>query len=551
MRRKAESKVSFVTKKVKADTYQVISDASKHVEDEFKGLYFTTEDTSKTILMPPIPIKTLCSLVSQNNILSQCVEAMEVNIDGTGYSFVAVNSDTPIDEVELARAENFFSEPFPGTSFIKIRRKLRRELESCGNGYLEVLRNAAKDIIAIRNIPVQFIRFVKLDSPVWVKKIFKRNGEDVEITMLDRERRFVHKSGNTTFYYKEFGVVRGLNRLTGEWVGEGGTLDEANLATELLVFDVNPGIETPYGLPRWINQMPSVLGSRKAEEQNLEFLDAGGLPSVMIIVQGGTLSAKVTEQLKLYLSGDSANKGVVIEAQPSSGSLDSVGRVDVKVERFGSEQIKDSMYSNYDKSTEDHVRVSFRLPSLFIGKSPDYNFATALTSYMVAEAQVFQPERDEFDDIINKTLMKGLGIQTLKFKSNPITLKNADNQIKILPLVASVVEADSLVKEINLLTGFNLVAKEGIDLPPIQPPNLQDETIKSEGVNTTELITLASDWAKIKGLTTTKFEFSEEFSQEVLQKVDNLSKADNEVFVQLVTNFVFGSESIDILNHQH
>jgi capsid portal protein len=52
---------------------------------------------------------------------------------------------------------------------------------------------------------------------------------------------------------------------------------------------------------------------------------------------------------------------------------------------------------------------SARLPPLFLGYAADYNFATAQTSYMVAEARVFEPERTEFDDLMNKTIIKELG----------------------------------------------------------------------------------------------------------------------------------------------
>ena len=166
--------------------------------------------------------------------------------------------------------------------------------------------------------------------------------------------------------------------------------------SELLILGINPDVTTPYFLPRWINQLPSVIGSRAAEEQNLQFLDAGGLPPAIVFIQGGTLIKDTSDQLRMYLSGLNKNKNraVVVEVQSVSGSLDAAGKVDVKVERFGSAQSQDSMFTNYDEVTEEHVRVGFRLPPLFLGKAVDYNFATAQTSYMVAEAQVFLPERD-------------------------------------------------------------------------------------------------------------------------------------------------------------
>ena len=153
---------------------------------------------------------------------------------------------------------------------------------------------------------------------------------------------------------------------------------------------MNDDPETPYGIPRWINQLPSALGSRKAEEQNLDFLDSGGIPAAIIFINGGQVATDSSSTLKDYVSGKNRqkNKAVVVELQSTSGTIDKAGSTSVQVERFGSETIKDSMYRNYDKDCEEHVRLAFRLPPIFLGKASDYNYATAVVAYQVAEAQV-------------------------------------------------------------------------------------------------------------------------------------------------------------------
>jgi hypothetical protein len=204
--------------------------------------------------------------------------------------------------------------------------------------------------------------------------------------------------------------------------------------------------------------MPSVVGSRKAEEQNLQFLDSGGMPPAIIFVQGGTLAKDTSDQLRTYLSGQNKNKNraVVVEAQSSSGSLDAAGNVKVLVERFGAERAQDAMYMKYDVLTEEHVRVGFRIPPIFLGKPADYNFSTAQTAYMVAEAQVFSPERLAFDEAINMSLMKEMGFKTLKIKSNPIMLKDIDNQMNMLSLAKDLSTRESMLETINKATGYNL-----------------------------------------------------------------------------------------------
>ena len=348
----AEPKVTFVQKVIGGDTYLVMSDSATQLEDEFSNMYYTTASTSNVVLQPPYEPKRLMQLVTHNNVLSQCIEAMEVNIDGTGYEFVSVVEGEEGDEQERKTLEAFFNEPYPGKSFIQIRRKLRRDLEGVGYAFIEVLTNLAGEPVGFRNLESYSMRFVKLDDPVLVTKTINRNGVDIELQMYERERRFMQKVGNQKLYYREFGTTRMLDKFSGEWEKEGTPIPPERQATQLVYFDVNPDTSGPYSVPRWINQLPSVVGSRKAEEQNLEFFDAGGMPPAIIFIQGGTLAKDASDQLRGYLSGKNKNRNraVVVEAQSSSGSLESAGSVQVRVERGGAERANDARFANYDKN---------------------------------------------------------------------------------------------------------------------------------------------------------------------------------------------------------
>jgi PBSX family phage portal protein len=449
----------FIQKIIKGDTYLVLNQAQQFPEDEFQGLYYSTINSSFVFLQPPFDPKYLAQLVTQNNILAQCVEAMEVNIDGTGHELDPIDPEKEGDKEEITRINAFLAEPYPNQSIVSIRRQLRVDLESFGWGAIEVLRNAKGDMVGLRNVPGWLMRWVRLDEPIQVTKTVMRDGKDVEIKYWDRERRYATRTGTNKYtFYRDFGTSRQIDMETGEWESDTKQIDPKRRGSEILMFTVWKDVQTPYGLPRWINQLPSVLGSRKAEESTLEFLDAGGMPPAIFFVEGGTLAADMADQLKQFLSGNLKSKarGVVVEAQSSSGSLDSSGKVSVKTERFGHDAAKDSMYLQYDERMESHVRVGFRLPPLFVGKAQDYNFATAQVGYMVAEAQVFQPERQEFDEVFNRTIMKELDAKTVKYRSKPITLKDATAQITALKDAKGMVEGKDWINEANKVTGLSL-----------------------------------------------------------------------------------------------
>lgn len=560
---KTPPNVHFIQKAIRGDTYTVLADSALEPEDEFTDLYWSQSSSQNVILTPPYEPKRLHRLSSQNNVLNQCIEAMEVNIDGTGYDFVPAEGldASAINEAEKKLVTSFFNEPIPGKTFLQIRRRLRRDMESTGYGFLEVLRNVKGDVVGFRNIDSHAIRFVKLDAPVMVAKTITRGGTDIEIKMLDRERRFVQNVQSSSYglhYYREFGTTRHCSRITGEWESETNVIDQNNRATELIVFNVNPDVMSPYGIPRWINQLPSVLGSRKAEEDNLEFLDSGGMPPAIIFVQGGVLAGTAADQLNHYLTGQlkNRNRAVVVEVQSSSGTLDATGSVQVKVERFGSERANDALYQSFDKNAEEHVRIGFRLPPLFIGRSNDYSFATAVVSYMVAEAQVFQPEREEFDSIINKTLLKALGIKTVVLKSRPVSLKTIENKIQALQLVADKVDGSEFVAEVNKLADTKLVFKEAAPAQPEaqQPPQTQDEKPQNAPVGKepeqvdspnvakqVSTLKLAHDWAVANGLIVAKRELEDSEKKEILLKVENLSLEEQPLFFKAVSTLALSA----------
>lgn len=555
-----DGQIHFIKKSVKADTQMAITTDPILMEDEFQSLYFTPKKNTNVIVEPPFNPLQLASLIHRNNILAQCVTAMEVNIDGSGYTFELMDAEkddvtgddpginqnntksnvgqatddnpsglpqnatkmlkvtkaaplpakpqkpgqptkpapanqnyddvdgstgngitpdysTPQSEdidPELEMLEHFFKEPYPGMSFTTLRRKLRIDLESTGNGYLEVIRNIAGEVVFLRHLESVAMRLVKLDAPTNVEVTVVRGGKEVTATMPMRERRFAYKIGAHLVYYREFGSSRQVNKKTGSWIDKD-SQDNKNpdvLGSEVIHFTVIKDFRTHYGLPRWINQLPSILGSRKAEEFNLEFFDAGGLPPAIIFVQGGALVSGVKEQLQHYLSGKASQKhrAAIVEVMSTSGSLDSAGSVSVKTERFGA-SLQDAMFQNYDTNCNEHIRKSFRLPGILIGQTQDYNRATSEAALQAAENQVFQPERFHFDEIINTTIIKALGAKKYVMRSKNMTLSDPQMQMQALQAAWNLIEGEDFVETANEIAGLDMIySKEAEMANKPQPP---------------------------------------------------------------------------------
>lgn len=447
------------------------------VEDEFKNFYLGSGgNNEREIIVPPFNPRVLRRLCSENNALQPCIDAMVTNIDGTGFEFTR-DDLAPEDadkDPEILKLWDFFLQPWPGETFIQQRKRLREDLEQTGNAYLEVIRNARDEIVFLRPIDAVMMRMVRLDDPYPALKTVKRNNTVQRIRVAVRERRFVQMVNTQKLvYFKEFGSDRDLDKDTGRWSAVGTRLPFKKRATEVIHLFINQDAATPYGLPRWINQMPSVLGSRKAEEFNLDFFDNGGVPPVLILLQGGVLGAQTREAIQKQNQAPAKQKSrmMVIEAEPTGGGLDSPGTARVTVERFGSERQNDSMFEKYDDKSEQRVRRSFRLPPIFVGAAEDYSFATAYTSYTVAEAQVFKPERSEFDDIITLKLLPALGAaEGYMMRSLPMQIEDITMKLKGIEMLWKTGHANlkDVVREINRTINSNIKFEETYTAP--EPP---------------------------------------------------------------------------------
>jgi hypothetical protein len=408
---------------------------------------------------------------------------MEVNVDGTGFEIVDKDGHGRPDDDDSVEAQTsvreFFAEPWPGESFLTIRRKLRRDLEEVGNAFMEVLRNTKDEIMFARHIDAKTIRLVKLDAPVPSIKPVVRGGVEIEAVLDVRERRYVQVIGGKYVFFKDFGAARDVDRDTGKWAAGGGKtpsdkkrVPAEKRGTELIHFINKKDPETPYGLPRWISSAPSVVGSRKAEEFNLDFFDSGGVPPLLVIVQGGRLAEDAERVLKenFMATGRSRHQAAVLEAFGTTGDIDSAQNVRVTIERFGSERQKDSMFEGYISRCDVRTQRSFRMPPLFLGLAQDQNFATAYASYTVAEAQVFAPERREFDEAINLKLMPHLpGGDKFVFRSLPVVAADMARQIEIMALVKDLVDPSEMVEEANSIANLSLKTRAVDDESPLDP----------------------------------------------------------------------------------
>lgn len=396
-----------VTKERKALTEGLVG--SKQEPEE--GLFTSGFLTKNKLVKPPYDPVKLTRLVEGSSILPQCVDAMVKNIDGFGYELQYTGpSDLEKDEAVLAEKKNisaFFDQVNERESFKTVREQLRKDIEETGNGYLEVIRFKDNTLALIYYMDTKYVRLQALQEDFQEVTIpLFRGGELKDIKVRKRFRKYAmitSKRKNKIRWFKAFGDPRSMDAITGEY-----KKNPEEEASEVIHFKL--GNDT-YGVPRWSGQTLNVLGMNSADFVNWDLFENQVVPPLAILVSGGTLTTETIKDIKAILLQkkglENFNKVLILEAQ-AEGEITDKSAIKIELKELSQARKEDAMFTSYVEKGEHRVRGSFRLPPLFVGRADSYSKSTADSSKMIAEEQVFVPERSVFDEIINTLLMPEL-----------------------------------------------------------------------------------------------------------------------------------------------
>lgn len=360
---------------------------------------------------------------------------------------------------ERARLHTFFENctydmPFSGPE--GLRGLTRQDIEVLGNGYWEVLRNSLGEVCQFNHIPGVSVRLMEMDDRPTEVEIERRLSmlSTEKINVRKRYRRYAQVSPggdlNILVYFKEFGDPRVLSSKTGKFYKDLEAMqreeEEKNVppATEILAFKISSP-RSPYGVPRWIGSLLSVMGTRQAEEVNFLYFENRSVPPMAILVSGGRLNDNTVARLQDYIQNNIRGKAnfhkiMILEAESSDASMSQsgvTGRMKIEIKPLTDAQQKDGLFMGYDERNADKVGQSFRLPRILRGDVRDFNRSTAEASIDFAEIQVFGPIRQQFDWVVNKLIFPALGVKYHHFQSNAPTVRDPEQLSRMIALLTA------------------------------------------------------------------------------------------------------------------
>ncbi len=404
------SKQSKVTLIKASPSTGLIGSQSTHAANDEQATGFGGGTGS--YINPPFPMTELRKLKTMSTILGQCITAYKRNIVGFGWALQYTEDAGQQDESpEMVTEWNAVRDAIKyfqfEQSFTDLWAQIIEHREETGNAYLEVLRDGRGLPVEGNCLKPEYMYITKQDDkPILVP--YERDGR--RFNRYKRFRRFAQVINGGTVWFKEFGDPRALNYKTGAYFQEGETFTEDDTATELIHFKLGDGV---YGVPRWIGQLIHMYGARKAEELNYRYFYQGRHIPMAIILSNSELSDESRAQLEDYVKdiegADNAHKFLVIETNTTetvSVVEQSAPKASVELKPLTEILQQDALFLNYDEGSRQKVQSSFGLPDLYVGRTKDFNRATADTARQITEEQVFEPERNSLEWIFNNKILQ-------------------------------------------------------------------------------------------------------------------------------------------------
>lgn len=413
----------------------------------------------------PVDMRGLKLLVDNSTILPQCIRAYKSNIAGFGISVEYTDdydTETPEMKAEWDMIQELIDLLNMDMQTKEVLENVVRDRETYGISYCEVIRNMEGGVVEL-----QFI----VDTPTidmtyplepYIDTIYCYKGK--EISRKKKFRKFRQNVGGKTVYFKEFGDPRIMDKRTGKYVGESDEqIDKDNEANEIIEFRIG---SQPYGEVRWIGQVLTIDGNRRAEVLNNSYFRKGRHTPLMILVKGGTLSEDAFTKLQAYMNEIEGEKGqhsfLVLETDTNetTAAFSEQKQPEVEIKDMASILQRDELFQEYQENGRKKTQSAFLLPDLYVGYTTDFNRATAQTAMEVTEKQVFQPERESLEWTLNNRLFNSYNFRHVRAGLNKPDITNPDDIQKILNITE---RAGGLTPNMAKEYTYEVLGKDGCE----------------------------------------------------------------------------------------
>jgi PBSX family phage portal protein len=361
------------------------------------------------LVMPPFNLDYLSRIYEMSTYNYSAINAKVANIVGLGYGLVetrktneALDGITSPEQLDRARRkinklkqdlQLWIDSTNDEDTFTETLVKVYTDLETTGNGYIEIGRTVAGDIGYIGHIPAKTMRVRRL-----------RDG-------------FIQILYGKVVYFRNFGDLDTPSPIT----------SQEDRPNEVIHLKKYTPMNNYYGIADIAAAQNALAGNEFAGKYNLDYFENKAVPRYIITVKGAKLSPEAERKLlEFFQVGLKGKNHRSLYIPLPADTPDS--KVDFKMEPIeaGSQE---SSFNKYRQANRDEILLAHRVPISKIGIPEGINLAAARDADKTFREQVCKPAQDILAKKINKIIEEKTDALIIKF--NELTLTDEDTQSKI------------------------------------------------------------------------------------------------------------------------
>jgi len=359
------------------------------------------------VITPPFNLYELANFYDTSFANHAAIDAKVANIVGLGYSFEVTGrtmlsfegkeqsaTDKARKRIERMKFEmrDWLEGLNDDDSFTKTMEKVYTDLESTGNGFIEVGRTVNGDIGYVGHIPSTTIRIRRL-----------RDG-------------FMQIIGQKVVYFRNFGATN-ANPVTSD-----------PRPNEIIHIKEYSPLNTYYGIPDIVAAIPSLLGDQLASQYNIDYFENKAVPRYVVTLKGAKLSNEAEDKMFRFLQTGLKAQSHRTLYIPLPGDTDQ-NKVEFKMEPIEN-GIQDGSFKEYRKQNRDDILVAHQVPISKLGGTDSAAIAASIAQDRTFKEQVSRPAQGHLNKVISKIIKEKTDILELKF--NELTLTDEITQSQIL-----------------------------------------------------------------------------------------------------------------------
>lgn len=363
------------------------------------------------LVPPPQNLDQLAQLFELNSTHNAAVTMKSVNIAGLGYRWeetakarlqiekaqeadgdvlTKLTRKNELEKIALSAELDSFNDD-EGINDILV--KIWIDVESLGNGYLEIGRNRNGTIGYLGHITGQTMRI--------------RAARDGFIQFSNTQSKYT--------FFRNYGDSTTANPLNND--------DNPNEVMHFYKYSPN---STYYGIPDIIPAMQAVLGDRMARDYNIDYFENKAVPRYAFILKGAKLSDKAETALINYFSNELKGKNHGTLYIPLPASIGQQVDAEFKALEVG---IQQASFIEYIRENRTEILMVHRVPPGKVSIMQNMNLAVSRDADKTFKEQVCAPEQRKLEKRLNRIIAELT--ETFSFKLLESDIIDADIKSRI------------------------------------------------------------------------------------------------------------------------